>query len=379
MTTILVADDEDSILQGFTAALGGQDAYAVTTVGSGEEAVARLAAEPFDLVFTDLRMPGMTGIDVIREGRKTRPDAEFVLMTGYGSVGTAVDAMKLGAVDYVEKPFRASELVRHVRKAERARAERIRRAEEERGFVRFTPGMRFQHVVLMLTFFVLTVTGVPLMFPDLFRGVFFFEDSSLLRSILHRVAAVGLMLACVLHVVWAIVTDEGHANIRAILPRLPKDLFDFFEDIGYCLGLRKERPKVGKYNWVEKFEYFALVWGTIVKIVSGLVLWFTDAVLHVAPLWVIDLAKVVHRYEAILAILSVVVWHMYTVHLRPGTFPMSRVWLDGKISREDMLHHHPLEYEALTGRPAHDEHGATHDGGAAHGGGAAADGREARA
>lgn len=356
MTRILVVDDEDSILEGFALALSDErDRYAVTGVSSGGEALSRLRAEPFDLVFTDLRMPGMDGIELIRRGREVRPEAEFVLMTGYASVGTAVDAMKFGAVDYVEKPFTTEELVRHVRKAEAARLDRIRKAEEAKGFVRFTKSMRAQHAVLMVTFIVLSITGVPLLFPETFRGVFFFEDSSLLRSILHRVAAVALMLACAWHVLWAIVTDEGHANIRAILPRLPADVKEFFGDIAYCLGLRKERPKAGKYNWIEKFEYFALVWGTIVMVVSGLVLWFTDAVLRVAPLWVIDLAGVIHRYEAILAILSVVVWHMYTVHLRPGTFPMSRVWLDGKISREDMLHHHPLEYEALTGRPAHED------------------------
>jgi cytochrome b subunit of formate dehydrogenase len=147
-------------------------------------------------------------------------------------------------------------------------------------------------------------------------------------------------------------SDDGHSNMRAILPSLPRDLKDGLGDFLFLVGLRKSRPPAGKYDWIEKFEYFAVVWGTIVMVVSGLALWFADAILRVAPLWVIDVAKVVHRYEAILAILSVVVWHMYTVHFRPGVFPMSRVWLDGRISRSQMIHHHPLEYERLTGRTA---------------------------
>jgi CheY-like chemotaxis protein len=356
MTRILVADDEASILQGFTMALAGEAGrYAVTCVGSGEEALARLAAEPFDLVFTDLRMAGVDGLEVVRKGRALRPDAEFVLMTGYSSVETAVDAMKYGALDYLQKPFTTDELVAHVARADRTRAERIRKTEEERGFERFTKAMRFQHWGLIVTFTLLSLTGIPLLFPDTFKGVFFFEDSSLLRGMLHRIAAVALILMSAFHVGWAIVTDEGHRNLRAVLPSLPGDVKEAIGDLLYQLGLRKEPPKAGKYTWLEKFEYFAVVWGTIVMVLSGFVLWFNDAILRIAPLWVIDIAKVVHRYEAILAIVSIAVWHMYTVHWRPGVFPMSRVFLDGRISRKDMMHEHPLEYEALTGRPAVDD------------------------
>ena len=356
ITRILVADDEDTIRRGFVEALGhGEGRYEIVTVGSGDEALARLRSEAFDLVFTDLKMPGTDGLTVVRKGREIRPETEFVLMTGYSSVESAVDAMKFGAVDYVQKPFTAAELVAHVEKAESLRSTRILRQEEEKGFERFTPSMRFQHIVLLVTFTLLTITGVPLLFPNTFKGVFFFEDSSLLRGILHRVAACGLIVLSLYHTLYLMVTDEGHVNLRQMLPKLPRDLFDAFGDFAFVLGLRKSRPPAGKYDWIEKFEYFAVVWGTLVMVGSGLVLWFTDAILRVFPLWVIDVAKVVHRYEAVLAIVSIAVWHMYTVHWRPGVFPMSRVWLDGRISRHDMIHHHALEYERLTGRKAETE------------------------
>lgn len=174
----------------------------------------------------------------------------------------------------------------------------------------------------------------------------------MLRGLMHRVAAVVLILTSLFHVAYVLVTDDGNRNLRAVLPRLPADLKEAWGRILYNLGLRREPPRAGRYNFIEKFEYFGVVWGTFMMVASGLVLWFSEEVLRIAPLWVVDTAKVIHRYEAILAILVVGIWHMYTVHLRPGVFPMSRVWWTGRISREEMISEHPIEYEEKTGRPA---------------------------
>jgi formate dehydrogenase gamma subunit len=350
MGRILVVDDEKGILEGFQAALAQAGGHQVETANSGEEGLQKLRDAPYDMAFFDIRMPGMDGLTLLKAARPLRPDTDIVMMTGYSSVDTAVDAMKVGAVDYIQKPFSQEELLAHIRKVERSRADRIRRREEEQGFERFTSPMLVQHWVLIVTFTLLSVTGIPLLFPDVFKGVFFFEDSSLLRGLLHRVSAVGLILLSVYHVGYLLFTDDGHFNIKMLLPRIPADVKEFFLDLAYVVGLRDHRPPADRYNWYEKFEYFAVVWGSLIMILSGFVLWFTDPFLRVFPLWVLDVAKVVHRYEAILAILSIVVWHMYTVHLRPGVFPMSRVWLTGRISRDEMIHHHPVEYERVTGR-----------------------------
>jgi len=350
---LLVIDDEEVIRESFRKVFEGEpDRWDVAVAPSGEAGLERLREETFDLVFTDLKMPGMGGLEVLEQGRRLRPDADFAMMTGYASVESAVDAMKLGALDYIEKPFGPEELRAFVERLAGIREERIRQAEERRGFLRFTRPVVVQHFVMVVTFTLLALTGVPLFFPDTFRGVFFFEDSSYLRGLMHRIAAVALMGLSIYHVGYILYTEDGNRNFRAILPRIPGDLKEAWGNILFTFGLRREKPRAGQYTFFEKFEYFGVVWGTLVMVLSGLVLWFTDAVLRVAPLWVVDLAKVVHRYEAILAILTIAIWHMYNVHWRPGVFPMSRVWLTGRIGREEMIEEHPLWYEALTGRPA---------------------------
>jgi cytochrome b subunit of formate dehydrogenase len=82
-------------------------------------------------------------------------------------------------------------------------------------------------------------------------------------------------------------------------------------------------------------------------VLSGFVLWFPFKTLTILPRWIVNASLVVHSYEAALAILALVVWHFYTVHLSPDHFPMSPVWITGKMSTEEMKEHHPLEYERL--------------------------------
>jgi cytochrome b subunit of formate dehydrogenase len=275
-----------------------------------------------------------------------------VVLSPDASPEDAVEAMRAGALDYRRFPDGRQELREMVRGHSKLHEQRLDAIEEATGFERWTWSMRVQHIVLIMTFSTLAVTGLPLIFPSVFEGIFFFSDSSLLRGLTHRAAGVGMIALSVLHVGQAIFSPGARRELFALLPRVPGDLRETWGNVMFNLGLREERPRAGKYDFVEKFEYFGVVWGTLVMVLTGLILWFADEVLAIVPLWVIDTARVVHRYEAILAILSVAVWHMYTVHLRPGAFPMSKVWIDGRISRHDMLEHHPAEYERLTGRQA---------------------------
>jgi len=358
MIRILVVDDEPAILKGFEKALEKHaDRYHVTSVSSGEEAAKRLEVDSFDLLFTDLKMPGMDGLAVIEHVRTRYPKTDVVMMTGYSTVESAISAMKNGALDYILKPFTQEELLAIVHKAERLRHSLIRMAEERVGFQRWNLNIRVQHFILLTTFTLLGITGVPLLFPETFKGVFFFEGSSFLRGLTHRISAVLMMALGFYHVLYALSTEEGNRNLRAILPRPLDDLKELMQLIRYTLGRSPDHPRAGRYDVFEKFEYFAVVWGTIVMALSGLILWFAASLFHVLPLWVIDVAKVVHRWEAVLAILSIALWHTYHVHFKPGVFPGLSVWWNGRVSREYMIHHHPIEYEELTGRPAVlDEH-----------------------
>jgi len=115
--------------------------------------------------------------------------------------------------------------------------------------------------------------------------------------------------------------------------------------VTFNLGLRLYRPRFYRFTYVEKLEYWAVMWGTVVMAGTGFIMWFQTVVLKRWPLLVIDLASVVHYYEAWLATLAVLVWHFYSVIFRPDIYPMSQVWLTGTLTGEQMAKDHAAELE----------------------------------
>ena len=126
---ILCVDDEEVILDSFRKilVLGG---YSVDTVETGQEALGLIQKKDYDFVFTDLKMPNMSGTDVVKSVKHLRPDVDVVVITGYASVDTAVECMKHGAMDYVEKPFTEEELRVFVKHALIKRQDRIGKKPE---------------------------------------------------------------------------------------------------------------------------------------------------------------------------------------------------------------------------------------------------------
>jgi two-component system, NtrC family, response regulator AtoC len=116
---ILVVDDEATIRMSLVETLGAEG-YAVTDAETGEEALALCHGGGFDLLVTDLKLPGISGLDLLRALRNQNRTLPVILMTAYGDVGTAVDAMRLGAYDYINKPFKLEKIRRQVRGALRA-------------------------------------------------------------------------------------------------------------------------------------------------------------------------------------------------------------------------------------------------------------------
>ncbi len=110
---VLIVEDRESLRRMMERALG-EEGYAVETAGRGEEAITALAQRPFDLVLTDLMLPGVSGLEVVRAARAARPPVPAAVLTAYGTVRTAVEAMKLGAVDFLEKPVELDALARLV-------------------------------------------------------------------------------------------------------------------------------------------------------------------------------------------------------------------------------------------------------------------------
>ncbi|NTU60021.1 MAG: response regulator [Deltaproteobacteria bacterium] len=130
-TSVLLVDDEPIILATVEAALS-RAGYQVTALGNGADASAHLAEHRPDVVVTDVAMEGMSGIDLLRRAKALDPDVAVIVVTGYCDAGTAIESLRLGAEDYLAKPFDFDELLLRVARCAETRALRlrVRRCEE---------------------------------------------------------------------------------------------------------------------------------------------------------------------------------------------------------------------------------------------------------
>lgn len=241
-----------------------------------------------------------------------------------------------------------AEVDREVRHRTAAEARPSSSPEGYREFLRFSLNFRLQHVTLLSSCVVLILTGLPIKFHDTSWAAFMFDLMGGIQnsSLLHRIGAVGLIGVALYHMAYLAVFAEGRRNFLALIPG-PRDLRDLVQMIRYFLGRTSERPRFGRFSYVEKFDYWAVYWGIVVMVGSGLLLWFENLTLSAFPKYILDIAKEAHSDEALLATLAIIIWHFYNVHFNPRKFPMNRVWLTGKLSEEEMLEEHPLEYEQL--------------------------------
>ncbi|HQH74052.1 MAG TPA: cytochrome b/b6 domain-containing protein, partial [bacterium] len=125
----------------------------------------------------------------------------------------------------------------------------------------------------------------------------------------------------------------------------PRDIRHVWEHLGYYLGKRPEPPRFDRYDYAEKMEFWALVWGVIIMAATGLILWFPILAFQYLPKWAIDIAELIHYYEAVLATLAIIVWHFFFVIFHPEEYPMSVTWLNGRMTLHHLKNRHPLEYE----------------------------------
>ncbi len=217
-----------------------------------------------------------------------------------------------------------------------------------RYFVRLTVNERIQHFLLMSSFILLVITGFALVYPDSLWALPFklWSGGFAFRGLLHRVAAATMVLLSIYHVFYLLTTKRGKKHIIDFLPTLQdgKDVLQMFK---YYFGRSSEKPKFGRYNYMEKAEYWALIWGTIVMSLTGFILWFEDLSLKYFPKWVTDVSTAIHFYEALLATLAIVVWHFYYQFFDPHVYPMNTTCITGKISEETMREEHPLEFDNI--------------------------------
>ena len=207
---------------------------------------------------------------------------------------------------------------------------------------------RVAHWMVMASFPVLVVTGFALKFPDAWwaQPFLIWESKFAFRGLVHRLAGVVLLAALGYHAVHLLLVRRDRAILRHMIPGIG-DARELIRMLAYNLGLAETRPTFGKFNYVEKIEYLAFVWGTAVMAATGFTLWFNNVALRYFPKWVSDAATALHYYEAILATLAILIWHMYTVVFDPDVYPMDRAWLTGKTSADHLRHTRPEYYEEL--------------------------------
>lgn len=222
-----------------------------------------------------------------------------------------------------------------------------RRRMQNPMMVRMTINQRWQHLILLSSFIILVITGFALKFPDSWFAELLGMGEKL-RSIVHRVAGVALIGAGIYHVFYLVATREGRRLMRDLMPA-PRDAFDVFGVMRYYLGLTSRKPQFGRFTYGEKAEYWALVWGTALMGLTGIILWAKVWVGDMLARWWVDVATAVHFYEAILATLAIVVWHFYQVIFDPDVYPMNWAWWDGKMPVEQYRHEHELDSESLAG------------------------------
>jgi formate dehydrogenase gamma subunit len=228
-----------------------------------------------------------------------------------------------------------------------------KRKREQRTIVRLTRNQRIQHWLLLSSFVLLVFSGFALQYPDSWLA-WLLGSNEFLRRIIHRIAAVVMLVTGIVHIAYIGVTTEGREWVRDMLPR-GKDVKDLLHNFGYYLGLQPTRPKIARFGYAEKAEYWAVVWGTLIMGVTGLMIWFKIGIFGFLPRWWIDIALAIHFYEAVLATLAIIVWHFYQVIFDPDVYPLNWAFVDGRVSEELYREEHELAYEKMTEKGAQGE------------------------
>ncbi len=223
---------------------------------------------------------------------------------------------------------------------------------------RFNIIFRIQHVVMFTTFLLLSFTGWGLKYahdPEGLSSIWIrIWGGADMAGLIHRIAGVTMLIDFIWHVIYLVylfATGQIKMSTKTTVIPLPKDVFDVIKNFMYFFGLSKEKARFGKFSYAQKFDYWAVFWGMFIIGSSGYALAFPMQATYIIPQfatgWIWELLGLMHSDEALLAIVFILFWHFYNEHLKPEVFPMSWIWITGKISTEQLKHHHPLEYELL--------------------------------
>jgi formate dehydrogenase subunit gamma len=218
---------------------------------------------------------------------------------------------------------------------------------------RFHPLRIIEHQANAITFIVLVVTGISQKFHDSSWAEWIIMNLGGIDNarIIHRTTGLIFTILTLQHML----SGSYGVIVKKWMPSMVinlKDFTDAIDNLKYYLGITDRPARCDRYDYKQKFEYWGVVIGGILMVFTGLTLWFPTKVFHLIPFLpgqIIPAAKAAHTNEAMLALLVIVIWHIYNSVFSPEVFPLDTAIFTGKISKERMIHEHPLEYERMTG------------------------------
>lgn len=217
---------------------------------------------------------------------------------------------------------------------------------QETQYPRFRLMARIEHAILLVSFTVLAITGLPQKYVEapISESMIQIMGGIEIVRLIHRGAAFLLIVGSVYHLFTSAYRLFVKREQMRIMLNL-KDFRDIWDTIRHNLGFTSDAPRMPKFNFGEKLEYWAVVWGTAVMVITGFMLWNPIATTAVLPGQIIPVALAAHGGEAVLAVLSILIWHMYNVHIKHFNPSMFTGNLPHKIMEEE----HALELERLEG------------------------------
>ena len=215
---------------------------------------------------------------------------------------------------------------------------------------RFSVNRIIEHHMNAIIFVLLVITGLSQKFHDSTFSHWIIMTLGGVDAVrlIHRYIGIVFGMLLVVHAL--------HAAIGVVFrkwqPSMVVNIKDFQDAIGnifFYFGLAKHPVRCDRYDYRQKFEYWGVVLGGFLMMATGFILWFPVVVTHFLPAELIPAAKAAHTNEALLAVLVIVIWHIYNAIFSPEVFPLDSAIFTGKISRERMLHEHPIELASIEG------------------------------
>jgi formate dehydrogenase gamma subunit len=209
---------------------------------------------------------------------------------------------------------------------------------------RFSVSDRAEHWVQMISFVILAVTGIVQRYDAAWISESIIDALGGIERVrdIHRVFATLLMIAVVYHFGAAFYRRRVLGQPRTMLPTRA-DAKALVGSLRYAFGRSQDPPPQGRFTWEEKTEYWSFVWGTVIMVITGFLLWNPIATTRILPGEFVPTAKAVHGGEAVLAVLAIIVWHIYHVHIRH----FNKSMFTGRLSRHEMEEYHPLELASI--------------------------------